>query len=198
VAVEKPRYLVGLDLGKLRDYTAMTVTERLPAAEEGQEPQYNVRHIKRFPLGTDYVDIAGDVRTIMQRPPLDEGGELVVDAGGPGVPVIDLLRRMGLQLVSVSITGGEAVTRASRHEWHVPKQDLCTTVRLLMERDQLHVSNAFPEASVLQSELKGFQMKRTPSSNLTFNAREGEHDDLVLCLAIALWWGERPKGVFFA
>ena len=186
---------MGLDLGKQQDYTALTITER---KIEDEKPEYYVRYICRYQLGTDYTRIIDDTRDTLQRPPVLDAGELIVDAGGPGWPVIDQLRRIGMRPITITITGGEAVSRTSWHEWHVPKQDLCTTVRLLMERGQLHVSGALPEAPLLRRELAGFQMKRTQAANLIFSAREGEHDDLVLSLAIALWWGERPKGVFFA
>jgi hypothetical protein len=33
--------------------------------------------------------------------------------------------------------------------------------------------------------------KVTPAANEVFNAREGEHDDLLLALALAAWNGER-------
>ena len=35
-------------------------------------------------------------------------------------------------------------------------------------------------------------MKITAAANDTYNAREGQHDDLVLALALACWAGEYP------
>ena len=60
------------------------------------------------------------------------------------------------------------------------------------------MEHGLEQAELLRSELMDFQLRRTPAANLTFSAREGQHDHLVLSLAIALWWGERPQGVFFA
>jgi len=36
-------------------------------------------------------------------------------------------------------------------------------------------------------ELQDFRMDFTAAGHLTFNARSGKHDDLVLALAIAVW-----------
>jgi len=48
-------------------------------------------------------------------------------------------------------------------------------------------------ASVVQRELGTFVEKITPAGNQTFAAdwREGQHDDLVLAVALALWLGEK-------
>jgi hypothetical protein len=44
---------------------------------------------------------------------------------------------------------------------------------------------------ILIRELQNYQVKVTPAANEVFNAREGEHDDLLLALALAAWNGER-------
>jgi hypothetical protein len=43
------------------------------------------------------------------------------------------------------------------------------------------------EASVLMGELLDYRIQYTAAGHLTFNAREGRHDDLVLALAIACY-----------
>jgi hypothetical protein len=47
--------------------------------------------------------------------------------------------------------------------------------------------NGEPEAETLVRELQDFRMEFTAAGHLTFNARSGKHDDLVLALAIAVW-----------
>ena len=47
-------------------------------------------------------------------------------------------------------------------------------------------------AEVLTKELLTFKVKITTAGNETFEAwRERDHDDLVLALAVALWYAER-------
>ena len=43
------------------------------------------------------------------------------------------------------------------------------------------------EAETLIRELQDFRIEFTAAGHLTFNARSGKHDDLVLALAIAVW-----------
>ena len=53
---------------------------------------------------------------------------------------------------------------------------------------------------MLVCELQDFRVEFTPAGQLTFNARSGRHDDLVLALAIAVWLavgGGSPAHGFF-
>ena len=53
-------------------------------------------------------------------------------------------------------------------------------------------------AGLLRAELLNFRVKITAAANETFGAwREGEHDDLVLAVALACWAGEHVKRPFF-
>jgi hypothetical protein len=46
----------------------------------------------------------------------------------------------------------------------------------------------------LHEELKDFRRHVTTAGRATYQARTGRHDDLVLAVAIALWWAtERRK-----
>lgn len=46
-----------------------------------------------------------------------------------------------------------------------------------------------PAFDALQDELKDFKRKVSEAGRVTFNARSGAHDDLVLAVAIAAWYG---------
>jgi hypothetical protein len=51
------------------------------------------------------------------------------------------------------------------------------------------------EEQTFKSELSEFRMRYSDAGRLTFGAREGRHDDLVLALAIALWYAhDRTSG----
>jgi hypothetical protein len=79
---------VGLDLGQARDHTALAVLEQ--AGE-----RYNLRRLERLPLHTSYPSVVEHVRGLVSRPQL-RGCNLVVDQGGVGRPVVDLLRQEAL------------------------------------------------------------------------------------------------------
>ncbi len=75
---------------------------------------------------------------------------------------------------------------------NVPKKELVSTLQVLLQARRLRVAPALPEAQTLVRELLNFQVKITPAANETFGAwREGQHDDLVLAMAIAAWQAER-------
>ena len=49
-ARRRPSFILGIDLGELRDYTALVVLE----VKNGDPSTYDCRHIERIPLGTGY------------------------------------------------------------------------------------------------------------------------------------------------
>ena len=56
----------------------------------------------------------------------------------------------------------------------------------------MQVARSLPDAGVLLREMHNFRVKITAAANETFSPwREGDHDDLVLAVAVAVWQGER-------
>jgi len=189
----RPReFFVGLDLGQSQDYSAWAVAERIGYA---RPYAYQVRHLHRWPLGTGYPAIVGEVAGLLARAPLRGQATLAVDATGVGPPVVDMLKQAHLPgtLVPITITGGQEASRDGGG-WHVPKRDLVSTVTVLLQSGRLKIAPALPEAPILTSELQGFSVKITTAANDVYGAwREGQHDDLVLAVALAVWYGERPS-----
>jgi hypothetical protein len=64
---------------------------------------------------------------------------------------------------------------------------LVSALQALLHEGRLHIQKELPEAAELVRELQDFRVKYTEGGHLTFSAREGRHDDLVLALAIAVW-----------
>ncbi len=160
------------------------------------EPRYDVRHIQRWPLGTPYPEIVRSVGEMLVHPQLGRDVTLVIDATGVGRAVVDLFfeGRRPYAVVPVMITAGsESRTDAGWH--YVPKRELVGVVQVLLQSQRLRFAQALPETPLLTSELQNFQVKVTAAANETFNAREGQHDDLVLALALATWYGERVGNV---
>jgi hypothetical protein len=65
------------------------------------------------------------------------------------------------------------------------------------------VAVSLPEAETLTREMQNFRVRINLSSEAEAGAwREGSHDDLVLAVSLALWWGVRsapepdPPGSF--
>jgi hypothetical protein len=184
-------YVVGLDLGQAHDFTAIAVAEVVGGrlGNDRGTLSYAVRHLERV-RGKPYPEIVRRVGALLATPELRGNARLVVDSTGVGRPVVDLLRQAGLSPVAVTITGGDIVTHEGR-EYRVPKRDLVAAVQVLLQGRRLRVAEKLPEAQLLTDELQNFQIKLTATAHDVYGAwREGTHDDLVLAVALACWWGE--------
>jgi len=71
--------------------------------------------------------------------------------------------------------------------WSVPKLTLVSGLQALLHEGRLKILRELAEAETLVRELQDFRVEFTAAGHLTFNARSGKHDDLVLALAIAVW-----------
>jgi hypothetical protein len=186
-----PRFFLGLDLGQIRDYTALVALEKLK--QDTSAPIYHLRHLQRFPLGTPYTHITHDMSGLLGRDPLLNRSRLMVDGTGVGVPVVNMLYHAGLPVVPVWMTAGSTVSRKGRII-RVPKRDLVSVLQVLFQTGRLKIATSLPLGPVLVDELMNFRAKITPAGNDTYEAwRERDHDDLVLALAIAAWYAERSR-----
>jgi hypothetical protein len=173
---------------------------------------YNIIHLERLPLGTAYTEIPGRLQTIEGRirqlwldamfaeTGIGRAGlgdapiETVIDQTGVGRPVVDLLREAGVDPVAITITGGDTVTRVVAREYRVPKRDLVGAVQSAMQARRLHAAASLPDWPVLKGELANFKARISLNGHDSYGAgddwREGNHDDLVLSVAMGVWWGE--------
>jgi hypothetical protein len=230
----RPNYLIGLDLGRARDYTALCVAERrevgtgikepapnTPRSDDDPRPilrermvgSYDVTHLERLPLGTPYTAVPDRLQLLIQgltavhqqRETASPGQygrlvetTLIVDQTGVGVAVVDVLRAAGLTPVAVTIHGGDATTPVSSDEYRVPKRELAGVIQVLLQGRRLRIAEGLPQTAALTEELRNFKAKISLSGHDSYGAgadwREGNHDDLVLAVALACWYGEsRPR-----
>jgi hypothetical protein len=146
--------------------------------------QFQVGHLERLPLGTIYPAIVSHVGRLLGK--LPAGTELVIDYTGVGRPIYDMFIYSGISPVGVMITAGTAETQEGQI-FGVPKLILVSRLQALLHEGRLKIQRELPEADALVRELQDFRVEFTAAGNLTFNARQGRHDDLVLALAIAAW-----------
>jgi hypothetical protein len=187
------KFFVGLDLGQSQDYTALSILERL---KNDTGSIYHVRHLERI-RGAPYPSIVDKTTKIIQSPGLKGCVSLVVDQTGVGAPVADLFRQAGLKPVGVMIHGGDKATHEGE-SWRVPKRDLVGVLQVLLQTGRLKVAGKLELGPVLSQEMLNFKVKIDPmTSHDSYSAwREQDHDDLVLSVALAAWWGENgPKEI---
>jgi hypothetical protein len=187
-------WLVGLDLGQAQDFAAWAAVERQQA---GSAPaHYYARDLYRWPLGTKYPEVVDETVVRLGRSPLQPRGRLIIDMTGCGRPVFDMFRerQLGSRLHAVTITAGTEAVQAAPGHHHVPKAELIGQLQVLLQTRRLHVAPALPHTPTLLRELEGYQMRITAAAHILYGQwREGEHDDLVLALALACWYGERGR-----
>jgi hypothetical protein len=214
------RHVIGLDLGKLSDPSALALLEwrvgpladqrkrdlwgKIPW-EPGQKasipgkPVYDVPTLKRWPLGMAYTQISADVIRFLRTEPLTRSEPLlVVDSTGVGVAVCEMLlqeiRRYPMRggFVAVTITAGSAVTHSGDSQYRVAKKALASTLQVLLGYERLRIAPGLREAPTLARELATFTVKVTEAANESFESwRERDHDDLVLAVALAAWAAEK-------
>ncbi len=209
---EPTGFVVGVDLGQARDYTAVVVNERLQATRtitQSERPglpswdrtqQKNVVYhrltfLHRFQLGTSYPDVVEAVqRILIQLPERKDKADLVVDATGVGRPVLDTMREKGLKPIGITITGGVDVTEKAWDDIRVPKRSLAATMQVLLQTKRLKIAAGMDLTPLLTRELETFKVKININGSEAFEAwREQDHDDLVLAAALAAWQAENRK-----
>ena len=192
-------FIIGVDLGQARDYTAIALLERFEEltghAAKGRwttAVRYEMPHLERPPLGTSYPDIIERLKDLIARLPDHKRLKIVVDRTGCGRPVVDLMRKEKLSVIPVTITAGGSVTGNVRGGYNVPKRELVSNLAIIFQAERLKISRALPEAAQLVEELQNFKIKVTLAGNDTYEAwRESDHDDLVLAAAMGAWYGEK-------
>lgn len=190
-----PDFVLGLDLGKVQDPTALAILERRTRFHPERlrwQNHYGIRYLKRWPLGTNYSAIVSQVAELVKQLPAKVRPMLAVDETGVGKAVIEMVKaaQMKATISAILITSGSAVT-FSDGSWHVPKKELVSVLQVLLQGHRLKVAD-LPERETLVKEFTNFKVKITTAGNETFEAwRERDHDDLVLAVALACWLGER-------
>ena len=98
-------------------------------------------------------------------------------------------------LPAVAITAGVDATKTDRLRcWSVAKSLLISGVDACLHDGSLRFADELREREALREELQNFRRHVTNAGRATYQARTGAHDDLVLAVAISLWWcGERRK-----
>ncbi len=178
----------------------------------GTEYRYDLVHLDRW-RGRRYLDAAPKVEQVIRqleqvahREHFEQTGDgtvaggdpdisLLVDQTGVGEAVIEMLRAAGLDCIGVTIHGGDAVGKG-RNEYRVPKRELVGTLQVLFQNKRLMIAAGLSLAETLVEELDNFRATiKLTTGHDTYGAgddwRDSAHDDLVLAVAMAAWYGER-------
>lgn len=202
-----PKFIAGMDIGQMADPTALAILEWTMVLLHGQlEPRWDVRHLERVPLQTAYPTMARGLRVRLEQ--LRARCLVVLDCTGVGQAVVDDFREVWTEydsltrqrtpapnkppMIALHITGGETARFERWDDAYVPKRDIVMGLVLALQQHRFRVAASLPEAATLFKEGQNFQWKVSKAGNDLYGAwREGQHDDLLLAVAIAVWYGDR-------
>ncbi|HKM07755.1 MAG TPA: hypothetical protein VJ869_12295 [Sphaerochaeta sp.] len=201
-------FCLSQDLGKIGDYhgqilteTKMKVRGRTAMArgwdeDSHQDVMYPEIIVKWIDRNQDSYDkLIDDTLMRMQKVEIYENCWHVVDATGVGIPTIDFMRRNGLTPIGIWITGGHSVN-SQDYGYTVPKLELINTLQLAFSSGMLKIAQGVNQEYLNQilHEFQVFKDKKATSGKMEA-WRESDHDDLVMSLAINVWWVLKVSGI---
>lgn len=191
----EPKWCFGLDLGQRKDHSAIAATELL-WTPRGRcpvtfaflfEPRLHIRLLKRFPKGLSYDRVYSLVDSCISIPaPAWRGAkrQLVIDASGPGAPIVDRLRRnldRDLVLKPMLITGGKIARNLKGGYTSVPRRELISVIQLMMAAGTLKCAREVEGYQTLKDEL--LELGALDTQPVSSRA----HDDLAIAVGLAVW-----------
>jgi hypothetical protein len=188
-----PKSYFGLDLGQRHDHSALAGLElswiaqdRCPLSFEFLfEPRLTICYLKRFPIGVSYEDLYDLIEShlnAIEMHPKDR--QLIIDAGGPGPPVVDRLRRNlsgKVAIKPVIITGGKGANTLSGGYIGLPRRTIVSNFKLLFGAESIRCKPNLEGVSMLKEELLELAGESTQPANGT------AHDDLAIATGLAAW-----------
>lgn len=150
------RYVMGIDLAKVQDYTVLAIYDR---ANNHQVYQDRFRTIE-YPFQKKRI-------TAIAR--YYNNAFAVLDSTGVGDPIADDLLRAGVRLKPVKIT-------------NTNKKEMIEKLSIWIEQERCHMINI--DDTLL--EFDNFSYTLSSNGTVRYNAREGYHDDIVIAHALAI------------
>ncbi|HEU0121827.1 MAG TPA: hypothetical protein VFQ91_14955 [Bryobacteraceae bacterium] len=192
-------YFLGFDLGKDRDYSAIAVMAYSVVPDgpfdyalyqQPTRPVLDLVTLIRIPLGTEYIEVMNRFRDVATRilasapwgarPP---EVYVVIDAAGPGQIAVELIRRqqLNIRLVAALLTGGADAHLLKNGKVTVPRRDVLTNTRYLLESGALRIASRLKLGAVLEAEFAAVRPEGGQSA----------HDDLAIAAGLAAWQATR-------
>jgi hypothetical protein len=204
------QYIMGLDPAQLKDWSALVITKRawnedenqnhyqIVAMNRKQHMPYNeivdwVIRVFRDPQFWPNQDIPiQQTYYESKQPRIDSDPELVIDSTGVGRALWDMFRSKGINPVGASITAGSGLNVANG-VYSLGKSLLLGRFMAAWDAGKVKGNPDQSLWHVLEDEMAKYRIEFTKSGSITFNAPEGEHDDLLFAAALSIWWPEESR-----
>lgn len=160
----QPTVALGIDLARRMDWTVIV----------GMDRDFGVTHFERFnnidwPLQKKRIEATW---LALNKP------ALVIDATGVGDPMVQELQYSGVYVAEAFLFNA------------ISKRQLVESLAMACDAAVL----TLPDEPTLLNEMEAFEMTALPSGSVRYAAPEGEHDDCVMALGLALRgasrWGD--------
>ena len=158
----RPRCVIGMDVARKHDFSGIVVL-----SSHGQ-----VAHAERF----NRVSWSWQRERVIELVREWDGAPVVVDATGVGDPFVEDLQRAGVDVTPYTMGH------------HAKKAQLIEQLMLDIQGARMWLPRIFER---LLFELKIYRRELTAAGNVRYSAPDGEHDDMVIALALANWGARR-------
>jgi hypothetical protein len=190
----------GLDIGRAQDFSALSIVVRRWFTPDAKDidpkkmmSRYYVMYLRRFNLNTAYEIVENEVARLWKMPEMMGTRNWALgDMTGVGAPVMLSIRKKGVPMIGIVITGGERISQPEPNEYHVPKEALVTQIVKLAQMGRLRVAKDVNYQNEFREELGafGYKINRATSTVSYESIENAVHDDLVISVAMATWYGE--------
>jgi hypothetical protein len=196
-------YFVGLDIGMASDHSALVLAGLWPRGVIG------VVDMQRFPLGAPYEFVADTTATVVR----DYRAKVVADASNNGAFIGVLAVRLPAPAMNWLTAG--VITAALSHSaypqreryqlggsnnavgrWTLSKAALVQDIAAEIGNGSLILAKR-GDWEAMEEEILDIEQVIKPSGSVSYSARSGKHDDLVMALSLAVF-GCRRLGPYGA
>ena len=157
---QNPVY-IGIDFGRYRDSTVITALEKL---DDGSMRVFFIHEFQK-------TDFNVQVEFIEKLVNMLSPSSVAIDKTGMGIPLYDFLSKKLPQVGGITITANV-------------KEAMIQTLHNAMQNRKLTIP---ADATELINQLRIFQRVQTKTGHVKYEAPEGEHDDYVMSLALAVY-----------
>lgn len=192
------RYVLGLDLGRQIDRTAICLVDALTDT-------FDVVYLSAFrPVREDMSDVVGRVLDVVEHPRVGaDTVSVVVDSQGVGRRWVDMARRTRLAtlcpiIALVPVGNSRAPGQGRGGIVFAPKTLMVETVVRVAAEGRIRFARGLKHEAELREELKHYREKQRADGFRTYaNDLRSDHDDLVSSMVYSTWYAEdrRLRGV---
>jgi len=191
--------IIGVDFGQTVDPSAICfgmyggeidIPSEDKTKPSKKEPILHLKYLERLELGIRYEDQICQLKKVYDKVKEQTGKTpvLIVDATGVGKAVTEMVRKAGMYPISVTVTGGNGVTKEGR-DWKVSKKELVSPIIVGIQNGTVQIAKSLEHADLVKKEMAAFKLKiNIATGNESFEAwRQKDHDDLVFACALVAY-----------